>query len=249
MVEDKALQHNDITRLWFVGDIHGDARRVTALALERKPAAVVLLGDLELPAPAEEFFGPLLQAGITVRLVPGNHDADQPDLWRRISDGPLAPSFNLHGRVEEIAGVRIAGLGGIFNGRIWLPPGAPKYETYGELDRSLEPHWWTPAQRLQNAARVAQERLVHRASIFPDVYGALIRQDAEILITHEAPAGPGMHPYGFEAIADLAELLGARISFHGHHHEYRRYLALKGSCRWIGVGMRQIVDGAGNPVT
>lgn len=247
MVENKALQLAD-TKLWIVGDPHGDFRRVIALALERKPAAVVFLGDLELPAPAEEVFYPLVRTGIAVRFIHGNHDADDPDLWRRLADGPLAPSFNLNGRVEEIAGRRVAGLGGIFHGRVWRPPEAQKHQSYADLDRSLEPHWWTPAQRLQNAPRVANERVVHRASIFPDVYDALARQDADVLVTHEAPGGLGMHPYGFEAIADLAEFLGARIAFHGHHHEYRRYQAVEDSCRWIGVGMLQIVDGAGNPV-
>lgn len=37
---------------------------------------------------------------------------------------------NLHGRVVEIAGVRIAGLGGIFQGEIWDPAQAPQYDSY-----------------------------------------------------------------------------------------------------------------------
>lgn len=50
-----------------------------------------------------------------------------------------------------------------------------------------------------------------------------------------------MHRHGFTAITDLAELLGARTAFHGHRHEVRKYL-YDGGCRWISVGMRQIIN-------
>ena len=38
-------------------------------------------------------------------------------------------SRNLHNRVVEIQGQRIAGLGGVFRGQIWMPPNKPMYLT------------------------------------------------------------------------------------------------------------------------
>jgi Icc-related predicted phosphoesterase len=232
--------------IWFVGDPHGEFRQVLRLAAERRPGAVIFLGDLELPAPLEEVFDPMLRQGIVVRGIHGNHDADTDELWRRISEGPLAESFNLDGRVEEICGLRIAGLGGIFRGKVWCPPDPPAFESYAELDRSLVPWWWKEEQRKQHANRTAKQRLTHRATIFPDVYRELGNQEADVLVTHEAPGGDDGHPHGFQAIRDLAELLGAKTAWHGHHHESRRYVFE--SCTWTAVGLREIVDLRGDRV-
>jgi hypothetical protein len=232
--------------IWFVGDPHGEFRHVIRLAAERKPDAVIFLGDLELPGPLEEVFDPMYRQGIIVRGIHGNHDADREELWRRIADGPLAKSFNLDGRVEEICGLKIAGLGGIFRGIVWYPPDDPQFKSYADFDQRLVPSWWTDKQRAQKQAWAANQRLTHRATIFPDVYERLARQNADILITHEAPGRDGMHPHGFEAVDDLAELLGATKAFHGHHHEVRTYAT--GICLWTSVGFREIVDLLGNRV-
>lgn len=39
--------------------------------------------------------------------------------------------------------------------------------------------------------------LTHRSTIFPDDYERLLKQRADILVTHEAPSA---HPHGFAAI-------------------------------------------------
>lgn len=238
----------DLERIWFVGDPHGDFRRAVRLASERKPAAVIFLGDLELPGPLEEVMYPMLRSKIIVRGIHGNHDADDDELWRRISDGPLASSFNLHGRLENIAGVRIAGLGGVFHSKVWLPPARPEFSSYADFNGRLIPSWWTQNERDRKVHWLSNQRLVHRATIFPDVYERLAGMEADVLVTHEAPGGYGFHPLGFDAINDLAEVLGARLGFHGHHHEARRYPVGKGGCQWTGVDMRQIVDLSGMPV-
>lgn len=36
------------------------------------------------------------------------------------------------------------------------------------------------------------------------------------LVTHEAP---GCHKYGFDALSELAKMMGAKTIFHGHQHE------------------------------
>lgn len=40
---------------------------------------------------------------------------------------------------------------------------------------------------------------------------------ADILVTHESPS---CHRHGKTAIEELAEAIGAKHIFHGHHHKY-----------------------------
>lgn len=233
--------------MWFVGDPHGELRPVTRLAVKRRPIAVIFLGDLQLPVPLEQAARPFTDVGVPVFFIHGNHDADGLQWWNFLNAGPLGPALNLHGHVETIAGLRVAGLGGVFRGRVWVPPEAPRHASYDAMARSLEPSWRTAEQRKESAAKISGQRLTHKGTIFPDSYSQLAAMEADVLVTHEAPGGEGMHRFGFEAIGDLAELMGARRAFHGHHHEYVRY-PLRGGVQWIGVGMRQIVDLNGNEI-
>lgn len=52
--------------------------------------------------------------------IPGNHDTDQVHHYDNVF-GSTLDDHNLHGRVVDIAGVRIAGLGGVFREKIWNP--------------------------------------------------------------------------------------------------------------------------------
>jgi len=234
--------------IWFAGDPHGDFRQLTRYALKAKPDAVVILGDLELPAPLEEVFYPLLRAGIIVRGIHGNHDADDEGLWRRIADGAFAETWNLHGRVESICGVRIGGLGGVFRGKVWYPPDEPVHESYEEFERKLVPWWWNAEERERKKEWGRNQLLTHRGTIFPDEYERLAQLEADVLVTHEAPGRAGMHPHGHKVIDDLGELVGARKAFHGHHQEAVEY-PKSGECQWTSVGFREIVDLNGNRIT
>ncbi|MGZ5802336.1 MAG: metallophosphoesterase family protein, partial [Burkholderiaceae bacterium] len=50
--------------------------------------------------------------------IPGNHDTDETRHYDHLFGSTLADR-NLHGRIETIAGVRIAGLGGVFRTKVW----------------------------------------------------------------------------------------------------------------------------------
>jgi hypothetical protein len=120
------------------------------------------------------------------------------------------PDRNPHGRVVEVAGQRIAGLAGVFRGQIWAAPGKPQYaskEVY--LARCGKGSRWRNGMPRR-----------HRSTIFPDDYQTLLTEQAGILVTHEAPS---CHPHGFREIDDLARGLGAKTTFHGHHHEQIDY--------------------------
>ena len=56
------------------------------------------------------------------------------------------------------------------------------------------------------------------AAIYPADVEFLSRQRADILITHETPS---CHPYGFEALDELAKSMRVVRTFHGHDHDDR----------------------------
>lgn len=232
-------------RIWFAGDPHGEFRRVVRLALRHRPDALIFLGDLELGRPLSTVMRPLVEAGVAVHGIHGNHDADTEFCWENLAADSMYPAFNLDGVVATVAAVRIAGLGGVLRETVWYPPDAPLYRSFEELhERLTDTTRWDP--RLK--ARLHGLRLLHRASIFPDVYERLASLQADVLVSHEAPGGGDLHPHGFEAVSELAQLLGARRGFHGHHHLTCRYAAA-GSVQWYGVGYREIVDLDGNKIS
>jgi len=194
----------------FCGDTRGSLGHIVE-ALERAAIdAVVLLGDIQARRSLDlELAG--LPASVEVWWIPGNHDTDSEADHDHLFGSTLADR-NLHGRVAEVAGIRIAGLGGIFRGKVWAPP----------QDR------WRGGLPLR-----------HRSTIFPDTYAALSRQRADVLVTHEAPS---YHPHGFEAIELLAACMGVSASFHGHHHDRLDYsaFAARDGFRAYGVGLRGI---------
>jgi Icc-related predicted phosphoesterase len=192
----------------FVGDPHGRFEHVVEIVLERRPAAVVFLGDMQAQRPLELELAPILDL-TEVWFIHGNHDTDSDADHDHLFGSALADR-NLHGRVETIAGVRISGLGGVFRGKVWMPPKDPLVEG---IDRFIAT---TPRQQRWRGGLPRK----HRSTIFPEHVSALTRQRAEVLVSHEAPS---CHPHGFAQIDELARKLGVRLAFHGHHHQRRDY--------------------------
>lgn len=216
----------------FGGDPHGDFRPVIKAVKTYSPQAVILLGDFELERSLDQELADIL-AQTQVWFIPGNHDTDRDYWYDHLFQSELG-KCNLHGRVVEIDGKRVAGLGGVFREKIWRPPTQPKFRSpkdllsaYGKGDR-----WRDGIPRK------------HHASIFWQQYEALWNSQADILVTHEAPS---CHRYGFKQLDELAEALGVNTVFHGHHHE--QYSAT--ICRSIvvhGVGEAGVSDEDGNVV-
>ena len=216
----------------FCGDVHGNFGHLLEAVLEERPAAIILLGDIQAERPLEVELAEILPH-TQVWFVPGNHDTDSDPDYDNLFGSSLADR-NLHGRVVEIGGVRVAGLGGIFREQIWSPPVDPIYETRKEyLARCGQGNLWRGGLPRK-----------HRSSIFPEDYWRLVGQRADILVTHEAPSG---HPHGFRALDELARSLGVSKVYHGHHHDrldYSEYTQDQGFAT-CGVGLRGISDDAG----
>lgn len=221
--------------IFFCGDMHGSFAHILEAVMEHRLDAIVLLGDLQAERPLEVELAEVLDQ-TEVWLIHGNHDtASQADHDHLFGSG-LA-GRNLHGRVALVAGVRIAGLGGVFRARIWQPPGLAYFVSQEDFAaRSGKGNRWRGGLPLK-----------HRSTIFPAYVERLARERAEVLVSHEAPS---CRPHGYGAIDALATSLGAGQSFHGHHHDsldYSNHWAAMG-VQARGVGFRGITDLAGRVV-
>ncbi len=221
------------SRILFAGDPHGDFKAVVTAVQRLEPEALVLLGDCELSAPLEQYLSEIIDM-TDVWWIPGNHDFDDRDRHRYLFASALADK-NLHLKVKTIAGLRVAGLGGIFLGRVWYPPRTPK---------------WTSKQQYLAQLSIAERQrglpLKMRSAIWPEEVRQLKNQQADILVTHEAPS---CHRYGFAALDDLARGLKVRKIYHGHQHDNYQAL-LPPTTQVIGVAKRAVADLKGHwPLT
>jgi len=216
-------------RILFAGDPHGNFQPLIEAVRKYRPEAVVMLGDYDLERPLECYLDEII--GLTeVWWIAGNHDFQSPGKYHNLFHSSLA-DYGLHLRVREIAGLRIAGLGGIFLGRVWYPPSQPKWINKRHFLNSQKPE-----------LRMHELSLKYRSAIWHDEYETLKALRADILVTHEAPSS---HRFGFAAIGELASAMGAKHIFHGHLHE--NYAAtIRRDIRVVGVADQVVADLAGN---
>ncbi|HUX82818.1 MAG TPA: metallophosphoesterase [Halothiobacillus sp.] len=244
------------------GDIHGDFRHVLPAVAKDCPKAIILLGDIEAGSPLERELEEVMKL-TEVWWIPGNHDTDTVENWRNLFQSQLAER-NLHGRVVEIDGVRVAGLGGVFRGEVWYPDPADapfNYESYDDYKKRAEPGRIVTARQAREARKFtdvsclgksahgtpAGKLLTHRSTIFYKDWFELYGRSADILVTHEAP---GCHPHGFKVLTELARSMKVKFSFHGHHHDSLNYSASFAEMghRAYGVGLRGITDMYGGQI-
>jgi predicted phosphodiesterase len=227
----------------FIGDVHRGWEHVRRglAALQTPIRHVILLGDMECHEPLDRLVAPILAHGASLHWIFGNHDYDGgPEMWANLADparNPLTAAGALHGRVVEIAGLRVAGLGGTFRPNVWNPPAPPRLRHRADLPAELATlgPGWSP----ESAAALCIS--LSAMAIWPEDVDALAAQRADILVTHEAPSS---HPAGVAAIDALARAMGARLIVHGHHHICYRACAADG-LQAQGVGAAWAIDVAG----
>jgi Icc-related predicted phosphoesterase len=145
---------------------------------------------------------------VPLLFVPGNHDPALTPARAALLGVPAIPNphlveppgprgcISVDGRVEDAAGLRVAGLGGSIRYR----PGPNQY-TQDEMRRRV--------RRLRR--RVAWKRLRDRRAI-------------DVVIAHSPPRGLGDEddrPHeGFDAFHELIHFLRPRLFLHGHIHPY-----------------------------
>ena len=192
----------------LAGDPHGRFDHLIEAVIDHRPSAVILLGDIQARQALQVELELILNE-TEIWFIHGNHDTDSDEDHDNLLESALAHR-NLHGRVVEIDGVRLAGLGGVFRSQVWMPPGEPAYKNEAEYLRHCG---------RGNRWRGGLPRK-HRSTIFPDAVAALSRQRADVLLTHEAPS---CHRHGFAVIDALGRALGVRQAWHGHHHDCLDY--------------------------
>lgn len=189
----------------FYGDPHGEWRPLLAAVQQKRPAAVVLLGDCDLDMPLRRKLAPVWELVPCWRWIHGNHDTDTETQFDHLLTD--YPAGNLHAISADLAGYTVAGLGGIYKEKVWRP---------GELNA---PVFSTRDEMIRRTARFDRWRgglpRKHRDTIFYEDHETLGQLRADILVTHEAPS---CHPNGFVAIDELARQMGVRLVVHGHHH-------------------------------
>ncbi|MDO4431450.1 MAG: metallophosphoesterase [Lonepinella koalarum] len=214
----------------FAGDPHGSYAHLYPFIREKEKLSLIILGDLQLTSTQEL---DKLAQHCDLWFIHGNHDSKTVAAFNALW-GSEWKSRNLHARVVNIEGKRIAGLGGVFRGQIWMPPNRPMF---------FDPiHFcqYCPQEKLWNGGIP----LRHRTSIFPCDVEALETQQADILICHEAPK-PNIS--GFAVINQLAEKMGVNRIFHGHHHDNIDYSETnKKHYKITNVGFRSLCDLDGN---
>ncbi|MCP1674594.1 putative phosphodiesterase [Natronocella acetinitrilica] len=208
----------------YCGDPHGVFEQINQAAIRRSPDAMVLLGDFELDRPLHEAVAAARSAS-EIWWIAGNHDSGSVTQFDALYASALA-GHDLHGRVVDIAGVRHAGLGGHFQGRIWWgqkPAREARFATRAAfLERCGKGNIWRGGLPLGR-----------RLAIFPEDIEALAGLRTDVLVCHEAPSS---HRHGFGVIDELARTMGASLIVHGHQHE--DYTArLPGGIEVLGVGL------------
>jgi len=118
----------------------------------------------------------------------------------------------------------VAGLGGVFRGKIWQAGEEPKY-----VQRAV----WKQQYAAKQYRQIERK---HESTIWPEDYDALASLHADILVLHEAPS---CHAHGVKELDLLAESLGVRLVVHGHHH--RQYSdMLDSGIAVVGLGLAQL---------
>ena len=214
----------------FLGDPHMDFATIKAAAASYEvPGTIVCVGDFELPSSirSPEIFGALFAAGWEIRYVIGNHDSDTCQQFNYlIGEKGGHSEGNLHGRGVDVGVVRIAGLGGVFKGRIWLPGEEARYESRADWLRR-NPERWRGGLPLHLAD-----------AIFPEDFERMGRMRADVLVCHEGPSS--VHrDMGWQAIDDLAASMRATWIVHGHHHHLSE-TALSNGVRVKALGIAEV---------
>jgi predicted phosphodiesterase len=209
-------------KILICGDPHGKFDHIVDHVLQEKHEAVILLGDIEASQSLEKHFS-VISDFANIYWIPGNHETELESCYDNLYESELAGN-NLHGKVLDICGLKVAGLGGVFRGKIWDSKEAvPNFSSPDEfVAKCGKGNLWRGGLPLR-----------HRSSIFPSDIAIFNGCTADILVTHEAPIE---HAFGSQALTNLAIHLGVKMAFHGHHHDDIVYP----DGVWRGIGLQSM---------
>jgi len=213
-------------KMLFVGDPHGLYEHIIEAIEKKKPSACVLVGDQCYDEPIDQLFASI-DGKTAFHWIHGNHDTDNQLWFDNLFNSPWSAK-NIHGRVEQLANLSIAGLGGVFRGKIWDGKKGLRYHTREA---------WRAVHNVKRFIQSYEQGVrKHESTIWPEDYDRLALFHADILVLHEAPTSDR---HGLQALDDLAARLGVRLIVHGHHH--RCYTdSLANGITVVGLGLAQV---------
>ncbi len=193
----------------FAGDPHGRLAGIVRCC-QRLPRAglLILVGDQELSAPLDGCLRPLYAVGWECKWILGNHDCENHEQYDNLV-GSLAryPDSYIGRRVVDVSGLRIAGLSGIFKGRVWYPKDGNEvscYATRKEYMRQVRHfEWWRPNYSGSDVLELRGMPLGMRDAIFPEDVERLLQERLDVIVSHEAPRTLTMRGKGFAGLNDL----------------------------------------------
>src|SRR5690242_19983489 len=103
----------------IAGDPHGNFSPILRTCAALDPGTLILLGDCDLREPLRHVLAPLFSVGWNVRWIIGNKDCETATAFDNLVTD--LPEGDIGGKLVEIDGLRIAGLGGVFKPCIWHP--------------------------------------------------------------------------------------------------------------------------------
>jgi len=114
-------------KMLFVGDPHGQHKHITEAIEKEKPEACVLVGDQCYDDPIDQIFA-TIEDKTAFRWIHGNHDTDNQRWFDSLFNSPWSAK-SVHGHVEQLGALRVAGLGGVFRGKVWDGKQEMRYRT------------------------------------------------------------------------------------------------------------------------
>lgn len=190
-------------KILMFGDPHNQFDPIVQITKECRPHAIILLGDIEPTKNYDKLFSPILELGIPVYWITGNHDNPR-SIFRR-----FPKDYCLDNRIVTIAGLKVAGYGWyggsdqLKEGRadILVTHNAPKTSRYVV---KFEERYGTGAYRNYRHSLHTRERTIDKDWI-------KARRSDKL-------AG-GYSSRGDSFINMIAERLNVSAIFHGHYHD------------------------------
>ena len=93
-----------MSKVFLCGDPHGEFDHILSAIDQWHPDAVLILGDLTPSHSLDEIFKGV--KGTKIYWIPGNHDTDSDLIYDRLWRSSFA-KHNLHGRVQDVCGVKV----------------------------------------------------------------------------------------------------------------------------------------------
>ena len=92
--------NNDIL---ICGDPHGSFETILRAVENHKPKAIVMLGDYGVGQPLEAYLQPVIDAGIEIHWIAGNHDFDELEYCENLFESELKDfDLNLSFHLESL---------------------------------------------------------------------------------------------------------------------------------------------------